>query len=50
MAKKKAKKAGTVRSLKPKNAKAVKGGKAGSDPVKYMEVKLKEVLISGVTP
>lgn len=26
----------------------VSGGRAGSDPLKYMEIKLKEVLISGV--
>ena len=28
----------------------VSGGKGGDAPVKYMEYKLKEVLISGVTP
>jgi bacteriocin-like protein len=28
----------------------VSGGKAGGDPIKYMEFKLKEVLISSVTP
>jgi hypothetical protein len=28
----------------------VAGGRAGGDPVKYMEFKLKEVLISGVIP
>jgi len=27
---------------------AVRGGRAGDKPVKYMEYKLKEVLISGV--
>jgi bacteriocin-like protein len=28
----------------------VSGGKGGDAPVKYMEYKLKEVLIEGVTP
>ena len=28
----------------------ISGGKGGDAPVKYMEYKLKEVLISGVTP
>ena len=42
----KRKKVGAAKDLTPKSAKAVKGGRAGSDPVKYMEIKLKEVLVS----
>ena len=38
----------TVRDVAPKHDTAVTGGKAGSDPSKYMDIKLKEVLISGV--
>ena len=40
----------TVRDLAPTHDTAVTAGKAGADPVKYMEFKLKEVLVSGVVP
>jgi hypothetical protein len=48
--KKKAKKAGAVRSLKAKKAKAVKGGKAGATDPKnqYLVVKLSDIAVSSV--
>jgi hypothetical protein len=45
----KGKRAIKVRDLAPKKGKQPKGGgKAGGDKTKYMEVKMKEVIVTGV--